>query len=1221
MTGARRMDMTPRDSWLRLRPVFALALMSIGGIAWTARFLPAQTAAPSPLQPSFEQLVKPFLKRNCLRCHNEETSMSGVRVDHLDAALDDRHLKLWEALRRRIGNETMPPKGQPQPTGAERQEMVEWIGRALDVARSRPTPKNGLVRRLTISQYRNTLRELLLLDDDLTEALPPDAVSGDGFLNNKDTLQLSPMLLEAYFEIASEALNRSIVDPKSKPSIQKFRVDLGASVNPHPFPERLVLGANSMLLDNQDFMVTQPPPVKPFPFEPHSMRTKYRFIEGYAGNDTVRGWREYDSIYHSVFACMRGNTGYPKGRPYETVPRGLLLRPAIPSDELLGGDGTYGPKANFKISLRELPDHGPFRVTVTAAKYNDGLLLDPGAPAQQADGSEVVISRNLGSPQSVTIAKAGIYQVDVYAAAGREEPPAPDSSRLADGLAGSWPLNGKTAGRLQGDARFVDSPFGQAISLDGDRDSVVIPRDDTMSVAGGDFTVSAWIHPRQLRRAGIVGLGTYGSQHGWYLDMPNDKGVVRIETTGPANGPNGAITSPPGAIRAGAWQHVAAVMRRGKKESFLFVNGYPVAKGEIGPDNLDNPKINLHLGRIQDAPQFQGELDEVRIYRRALADAEIQALVQPGKQFVQPPPPEKTQEVTLTLGGRQFTGALPQAAFLALRLDAGPLQLHATHSGVTRLQRIVLTPLAAGSEVSQRLRAFEKRSPRVGVYLGLRRDCGSTLAPAGPPQTVSGANLTRYVFQGAIQNFPSPDVEKDNVNYLAGVREIGVRSEYTDGRDMPRLLIRSVEFEGPYYETWPPPSHRNIFIDSSRKQDPPAYAREIIRAFAGRAYRRPITAAEESSLLAVFKKSFAAGGNFQESVKDSLQVVLTSPQFLFLIENSLTPEPEPLDNYELASKLSYFLWNGPPDRATLQLASSGALRKQLDAEVGRMIDDPRFSRFVGEFASQWLSLDKFNVLEPDRKRYPKLTRDTRDQLRQEPVNFLQYAIRNNLPVRNLIESDFVVANEVVAGYYDLADKTESGFQFVPIAHGRPELGGLLTEAAIMAGLSDGRESNPVKRGAWLARKIIAEPPDPPPPNVPALKEDTAQLTLRQRLERHRNQPGCVQCHTKIDPWGVPFEEFDAGGRLKKEPADARSRLPDKTEVSGVNDLKRYLAEDRIDQVAFSVLKHLATYATGRSLSYNELAGLKKDGLKLRAGGYRMKDMVRFVVNSNLFLEK
>ncbi len=153
------------------------------------------------------------------------------------------------------------------------------------------------------------------------------------------------------------------------------------------------------------------------------------------------------------------------------------------------------------------------------------------------------------------------------------------------------------------------------------------------------------------------------------------------------------------------------------------------------------------------------------------------------------------------------------------------------------------------------------------------------------------------------------------------------------------------------------------------------------------------------------------------------------------------------------------------------------------------------------------------------------------------------------------------------------------------------------------------------------RRIIAEPPDDPPPNVPALKEETKSLSLRERLERHRNQRGCAECHSKIDPWGVPFEEFDAGGRLKRESVDARSRLPDKTEVGGAIDLKRYLADDRIDQVAFSVLKHLTVYATGRSLSHNELVFLKRDGAKLRTNGYRIQDMIRYVVNSPMFLEK
>ena len=156
--------------------------------------------------------------------------------------------------------------------------------------------------------------------------------------------------------------------------------------------------------------------------------------------------------------------------------------------------------------------------------------------------------------------------------------------------------------------------------------------------------------------------------------------------------------------------------------------------------------------------------------------------------------------MTLTLGDRKFSGALQQPAFLTVRLEAGPLAVKAQSTGVQDLERIVFTPLPPGNETEKRFLAFEKRSPRVGVHLGLRRDCGSTLAPVGPPQTVAGEKLARYVFEGAMRNFPSPALGKDNVNYLAGVHEIGVRSEYTDGRDMPRLVIRSVEFEGPYYD-------------------------------------------------------------------------------------------------------------------------------------------------------------------------------------------------------------------------------------------------------------------------------------------------------------------------------------------------------------------------------------------------------------------------------------
>ncbi len=706
---------------------------------------------------------------------------------------------------------------------------------------------------------------------------------------------------------------------------------------------------------------------------------------------------------------------------------------------------------------------------------------------------------------------------------------------------------------------------------------------------------------------------------GWRFAV-GPRGMLRIDTEGFDDDSNGSISSPRGVLEPRVWQHVAAVIHRGSEDSRLYLNGYPIAKGKIGRVNLNDPAAELRIGRISYGGYFNGQLDDVRLYTRALGEAELQALVEPGRAFAGAPP-ETPQSVTLDLGGRPFSGELDHSSLAAVRLEPGELRIAASHTGVRDLDRLVLTRLDADDPIVKRFEAFAKRTPRLGVHVGLRRDCGSTFAPVGDSQTISSEKLQQYKFEGVISNYPSPDVEKDNVNYLAGVREIAVRSEYTDGRDMPRLLIKSVEFEGPFYDEWPPPSHRNIFIASQHKDDAEAYAHQIIRSFATRAYRRPISDLEETALMGVYRQSLDAGSDFQASVKDALQVALTSPQFLFLVESSTTPQAEPLSDSELASKLSYFLWNEPPDQTTLKLAAEGTLRDKLDAEVTRMIADPRFSQFVSQFAAQWLNLEKFDVLEPDHERFPDLTHFTRAQLRREPIEFVQYLIRNNMPVRNLVESDFIMANEVTARYYGLAHKTESGFKFVPIKLDNPELGGVFGEAAIMAGLSDGRESNPVKRGAWLARKIIAEPPDPPPPNVPNLSADTKGLTLRQRLEQHRNVPACLQCHSKIDPWGVALEEFGADGRLKQQPADAQSTLPDGAKVSGVVDLKKHLGEERIDQVAFSVLEHLATYASGRSLTYYEQHSLKTEELALKPDGYRMQDMVRFVVHSDMFLKK
>ncbi|MEY4567808.1 MAG: hypothetical protein RLY14_2778 [Planctomycetota bacterium] len=1220
--------------------VFTKTAILLAAILWTLGFNPGvadevdkgvKSEKSSEMKYAEEQFradVESFFKNHCVRCHNVDKRESGVRVDHLSSSLEDSTLKLWEVVERLIEDGEMPPAEEPQPSEEERQRVLQWISKGVEWAKLREEPRNGIARRLTVAQYANTISDLLGIQDNLTSLLPPDGVSKDGFSNNTQMLQLSPLQLEAYFTIAEKALDSVLVKDSQPPPIQMFRMDLGKGINSQPCPDNLILGANNHLLANADFVVTELSPEKPFAYQSFRMQTKWKFIEGYAGNDTVRGWRDFDSIYHSVFACMRGNEGYPKGLAYQTVPRGLLLRPAIPSREIFGESSTYGPQANFKISLRELPDNGNFRVRVKAAKYDDGLLLEQGVPVAVADQQTRMLLGETSGDLKYQLSESGVYQVDVLLHQAIKREGKPDTSRLNEGLIGYWSFDENwrayqneviAEGIAKEGAERVASPFGKALSVDGSRGTLDIPRHESMSVSDGEFTVAAWIHPSELRQGGIASLGGYGYTHGWLLDMPGSNGVLRLETADKNGAHNGTVQTAPNTLRVNTWQHVAAVVKRGDKATKLYVNGYEVAKGTIGDADLDNPSVSLLIGRIRNAQFFWGEIDELRLYRRALGANEIEALVEPGRKFAQMPSVDSSQRLDLQIGEREFSGRLDQPAFLAVRLTEKEGMIRVRYSGSTAVEEVILTKLSEDHPVYKSFVAFEKRDPWVGAHVGLRRDCGSTLNPVGGPQRVQGTELREYVFEGAINNFPRPEVEKDNVNYLAGIREIGVRSEYTDGRDIPRLMIASIEFEGPYFESWPPKNHQDIMLGRQDGEDEEAYATRILRSFATRAFRRPVSDEELALLMSTFRATRGTGQEFQDSIRSVLTVILSSPQFLFLVEQSQGPEAEDLDDWELASKLSYFLWNSPPDEQLLRLAKEGSLRRNLDEEVERLIVDPRFERFINVFAAQWLSVDKFDVVNTDEKRFPKLTRDAKRQLREEPAMFLSYLVKNNLPMESLIRSDWIVANDVIATYYGV-EGTENGFEFAPIVHRREDLGGVLTQVAILAGLSDGREANPVKRGAWLARKIIADPPDDPPPNVPVL-EDLTQLTLREKLEKHRNVKGCASCHEGIDPWGIPFEEFDAGGRRIEKAVDATTTLQNGRTLVGVADLKAYLSSDMLDQVAFSFANHMAIYANGRTLSYRENLNLKEELGRLRSEKYGIRDIIHLIVRSESFLKK
>jgi len=263
-----------RDFLLRQWPAALLvAIAAICGGRWvSSEEKPAAATSPdvtvTEIDKEFRDFVQPLFKQYCIRCHNADQMKSGIRVDLLTGIPEDKHLFLWKDILKQISDGAMPPEDEPQFDENQKKRLTGWIQRAMNSAMARNTQRNGTIRRLTVSQYRNTLRDLLGLEEDLTEVLPPDAISKDGFANNGQSMVLSPLQVESYFDIAQKSLDLCIVDENKPPTIQTFRMDLGQGINPTPCPDKLILGANNHLLNNADFQVTEPQPSKPFPFTP-----------------------------------------------------------------------------------------------------------------------------------------------------------------------------------------------------------------------------------------------------------------------------------------------------------------------------------------------------------------------------------------------------------------------------------------------------------------------------------------------------------------------------------------------------------------------------------------------------------------------------------------------------------------------------------------------------------------------------------------------------------------------------------------------------------------------------------------------------------------------------------------------------------------------------------------------------------------------------------------
>jgi mono/diheme cytochrome c family protein len=444
------------------------------------------------------------------------------------------------------------------------------------------------------------------------------------------------------------------------------------------------------------------------------------------------------------------------------------------------------------------------------------------------------------------------------------------------------------------------------------------------------------------------------------------------------------------------------------------------------------------------------------------------------------------------------------------------------------------------------------------------------------------------------------------------------------------VILDWVEWEGPLVSE-EEKSQRNGVVPPDDAT--PEVVAEHLQRFAERAWRRPVKNEELDDYLHAYQSEREAGEKMVDAYRVALQGVLTSRHFIYLVEGD-TAARERLTDSELASRLSYFLWSSMPDDGLFKAAQSGSLKGDgLQAEVDRMLADGKASRFVDDFARQWLQLHRVGMFPPDKKLYPGYDDWLETSMRSEVIEYFREIFAKNLPIDSFIDSDWTMANARLCDFYGLPEPKSDGFQRVSL---KPEdhRGGLLTMGAVLGLTSDGTRHRPVHRGVWLSEAILGKTPPSPPANVPAIEPNPPQnpkATLRDKIEMHRNDANCAACHAKIDPLGLAWDNYDAIGQWRtreKVPSgvgedpliNPAGLMPDGRAFKDATEFKQRLLEDR-DKVARAFIEQLCTYGLRRVLTVDDQDDLKAIEEEAKKNDYRVKDIVRAVALSELMRKR
>jgi hypothetical protein len=418
---------------------------------------------------------------------------------------------------------------------------------------------------------------------------------------------------------------------------------------------------------------------------------------------------------------------------------------------------------------------------------------------------------------------------------------------------------------------------------------------------------------------------------------------------------------------------------------------------------------------------------------------------------------------------------------------------------------------------------------------------------------------------------------------------------------------------------------KNVKLGFNNNQD---RVRIVLQSFLPRAYRRPVTDEEIDRLLVFARLSLTQEGESfvrPMSTYAALRAALNSPFFLYRIEEDPPQGIAPVNEYELASRLSYFLWSSMPDDELFALAKEGKLRERQDEQVRRMLKDAKSRALVENFAEQWLRLTALAKVSPDSKLYPEFDESLRRAMGEETRRFVEHVIVEDRSVMELLAADYTFLNERLAKHYGIAGVEGDEFRRVPLEP-RQHRGGILTQASILTLTSPPTRTSPVKRGIWVLETLFNDPPSPPPADVPPLEEEGGMLsgTVRQVLEKHRAKAECAGCHNKIDPYGLALENFNAIGAWREKEGevaiDSSGNMPDGKSFRDVAEFRAAL-NDRQAEFREALVEKLLIYALGRGLEYADRAAVAEICARAENSGDRFSSLILGIVESDLFQER